>query len=242
MTKDNLSGAYALNALSAEERAIYEAALGNSEEARSEATELQDTAVLLGLAAEPVTPSADLKARLMAQVAATPQISAVDAAAGPAELKARRRWSRPIATAVGLAAALALIVGGIAVGTTSLQPEPSQQAALMAEINAAADMDEVDMTLAGGEKITLRWSPSLATSAIIVDGMAAAPEGSTYQLWYIGESGARSAGMFPVTDDAESWRVLEGDMHAGDVVGVTVEPEGGSDKPSGDPIMMIEPV
>lgn len=246
--EDNLSGSYALNALSSTERAAYEATLESSDESRNEATELHDTAVLLGLAVTPVTPSADLRARLLAQVAVTPQLAATaapiaraDAAPGPAETKARLRWSRPVATVVSLAAAVALIVAGVAVGTTSLHPEPTYQAAQMAAISAAPDVEQLDTTLASGEKITLRWSPALASSAIIVDGMASAPDDSVYQLWYIGESGARAAGFLPVTDGVESWQVLEGDMLAGDRVGVTVEPEGGSQKPTTDPIMMIEP-
>jgi len=243
MTKDDLTGAYALNALSAEEREAHEAALRTSGDARNEATELQDTAVLLGLAVAPVTPSPDLKARLMAQIAVTPQNSntPMDAAPGPAETRARRRWSRPITAVASMAAAVALIVGGIAVGTTSLRPEPSYQAAQMAAISEAADMQQREMTLAGGQEITLRWSPELASSVLIVDGMDSAPDDSVYQMWYIGDSGARSAGFLPVTDGVESWQVLEGDMRDGDVVGVTMEPEGGSPKPSTDPIMLIDP-
>jgi anti-sigma-K factor RskA len=241
--KDNLSGSYALNALSPEERAAYEAALAGSEEARSEATELQDTAVLLGLAVPPVAPSADLRSRLLAQVAVTPQFTEErsDAAPGPAETRARLRWSRRATAAVSAAAAIALIVGGIVVGTTALRPEPSTQASQMAAITEAPDAQEVDMTLDSGERVTLRWSSELASSALIVDGMDAAPADSVYQLWYIGESGARAAGFLPVTDGVESWQVLEGDMRTGDRVGVTLEPAGGSKKPSTDPIMMIDP-
>ena len=248
MTKDDLTGAYALNALSTEEREAHEAALRGSGDARNEATELQDTAVLLGLAVAPVTPSPDLKARLMAQIAVTPQNTAtenttqpVDAAPGPAELRASRRWSRPIVAVASMAAAVALIVGGIAIGTSSLSPEPADQAAQMAAISQAADVEQRDLTLAGGQEITLRWSPELATSVLIVDGMDSAPDDRVYQMWYIGDTGARSAGFLSVTDGVESWRVLEGDMRAGDVVGVTVEPEGGSTKPSTDPIMLIDP-
>ncbi len=245
MKGDNLSGAYSLNALSAAEREAHEAALRGSDEARNEATELQDTAVLLGLAVAPVTPSADLRARLLAQVAVTPQLRAMenraDAVAGPAETKARLRWSRPATAIVSAAAAVALIVGGIAVGTTTLRPEPSYQASQMAAITAADDVQELDTTLAGGEKITLRWSPELASSVIIVDGMAPAPDDRVYQLWYIGESGPRAAGFLPVTEGVEAWQVLEGDMHTGDQIGVTVEPAGGSKKPSTDPVMVIDP-
>jgi anti-sigma-K factor RskA len=240
----NLSGAYALDAVDAADRATYEAALHTaSEETRSEAIELNDTAVLLGLAAAPVEPSAALKHNLLAQIAVTPQLptNEVDAAPTPAEKKAALRWSRPATAIVSLAAAVALIVGGIAVGTTSLHPEPSYQAAQMAAITEASDVQQLDTTLASGEQITLRWSPELASSVIIVDGMAAAPSDKVYQLWYIGQSGARAAGFLPVTNDVESWQVLEGDMHAGDSVGVTVEPAGGSKTPTSDPIMVIEP-
>jgi anti-sigma-K factor RskA len=243
MTKgDNLSGAYALNALNAEEREAHEAALRASDEARNEATELQDTAVLLGLAVPPVTPSPDLKARLMAQVAVTPQLPATtaDAAPTPAETKARLRWSRPATALVSAAAAVALIVGGIAVGTTSLHPEPSLQAQQLAAISSAPDVQERETTLDSGEEVTVRWSPQLASSVIIVDGMDSAPADSVYQLWYIDEAGARSAGFLPVTDGVESWQVLDGELHSGDSVGVTVEPVGGSPAPTTSPIMVIE--
>jgi anti-sigma-K factor RskA len=244
MTKDNMSGAYALDALSAAERELHEATLRSSEEARNEATELQDTAVVLGLAVTPVAPSADLRARLLAQIAVTPQLPAIeqDAAPGPAETKARLRWSRTATTVASMAAAVALIVGGIAVGTTSLRPDTDYQTAQMAAISSAADVQQIDTTLEGGQQVTLRWSPELASSVIIVDGMDAAPSDHVYQLWYIDESGARAAGFLPVADGVESWQVLEGDMHAGDSVGVTVEPTGGSKTPSTDPIMVIEPV
>ena len=61
-----------------------------------------------------------------------------------------------------------------------------------------------------------------------------------YELWYIGESGARPAGTFSVSESGATWRVLDGDMVAGDMVGVTVEPRGGSEQPTTDPIVAIE--
>jgi len=69
-----LSGAYALNALSAEEREAFEAHLGESESLRHEVTELADTAVLLGRAITPVAPPAELKANIMSLIASTPQL------------------------------------------------------------------------------------------------------------------------------------------------------------------------
>ena len=235
----DLAGAYALNALSTEDRAAYERAIEGSEEARSEATELQDTAVILGLSVAPVEPPAALRARLLETVATTPQ--RVDVAPTPAEHRARARWSRPITVLTSAAAALALIVAGVAVGTTSLHPEPSFQDAQMAAIKRAPDVQELQAELATGQTVTLRWSHALASSAVIVDDFEPAPRDMVYQLWYIDADGARPAGILSIVDDGRSWRVLDGTMDADDMVGVTIEPGGGSQQPTTDPIVMLEP-
>jgi anti-sigma-K factor RskA len=70
----------------------------------------------------------------------------------------------------------------------------------------------------------------------MVDGMPRPPSGTTYALWYIGADGMTAAGTF----DGDGGVVLTGQMDAGDTVGVTVEPAGGSDAPTTDPIIMIE--
>src|SRR4051812_34608045 len=119
------SGAYVLHALSDAENARFETVLAGSEEARAEVTELADPAVELGLSIEPVSPPASLRARILDQVAATPQLGPLAAQAapaapsepaesvGPAEERARRRWTaRPLTTLVAAAAAVALIFGG----------------------------------------------------------------------------------------------------------------------------------
>ncbi len=72
-----LAGAYALGALDESEREDFERYLLTSEEARAEVASLSDTAVMLGLATEPASPPPALKANLMAQIAATPQLQAL---------------------------------------------------------------------------------------------------------------------------------------------------------------------
>lgn len=236
------SGSYALGALSAEERAAFEAHLAGSEDARTETTGLSDTAVLLGLAVPPVTPPPSLKASIMAQLDDTPQLPAVDAAPapGPAELRARSRWSqRPLIALASAAAVLGLIAGGGIVATSLVQQgQYQQQAATIAEITAAADSQRRTVELPDGSA-TLVWSGELASSALIVDGLEPLPGHQVYELWYIGEDGARPAGTF-TADGSQTSRVLEGDMRAGDVIGVTIEPRGGSEQPTTDPVLVIE--
>ena len=167
-------------------------------------------------------------------MAATPQ--RLDVAPTPAENRARARWSRPVIALTSAAAALALILGGIAV-TTSLQ-QPTQDA-LMAELKQAPDVHEMQAELTTGQMVTLRWSSELAKSAVIVDGLRPAPHDSVYQLWYIDDSGARPAGFLSVADEGKSWHVLDGAMDSDDKVGVTIEPKGGSSEPTTDPIVMF---
>lgn len=266
-----LSGAYALGAVTPEEAAEFENYLSRSPELRWEVTELTDTAVELGLATSPVVPPASLKASIMDQIARTPQLSSrpafslvelgdesaaepVEAPAPPAALgdnlrsdlgsaerKAHARWfASPLTAIVAVAAVVGLVVGGgILSNVVSESREQSVQADRLAAINAADDRQQAVADVTGGGTATLVWSNELLESAVIVDGMDPLPEEKVYELWYIGESGPRAAGTFTVGESGTSWRVLEGEMQAGDVVGVTIEPRGGSEQPTTDPVVAI---
>lgn len=236
----DLSGAYALDALTPEERAQFEARLASSEALRTEAGELNDTAALLGLAVASEAPPASLKSDLMARIAQTPQLAPLSTET-PAERKAATRWfTRPVTVLTSVAAAAALILGGVAiadvVGGAVFQ---QQQADQLAAINAADDSQRVSADVAGGGTATLVWSTQLATSALIVDGLDTLPADRVYELWYIDDAGARPAGTFTVGESGSTWRVLDGAMGADDVVGVTVEPAGGSKTPTTDPIVVL---
>ncbi len=247
----SLSGAYALHALPDDEAAAFEAHLAESEETRNEVTELTDTAVLLGLAVEPETPPASLKASIMAQLATTPQleretvapaVTSTDARfTGKAQAKAQARWfARPLNAVVGVAAAVALIIGGgVAVNAISTNVTHEAAANQLAAIYAADDSTTVKGTVAGGGSATLVYAASLKTSAIIVEGMNALPSDKVYELWYINAEGARPAGTFTVSGDGKLWQILDGSMVKGDTVGVTVEPTGGSTTPTTDPVLVI---
>jgi anti-sigma-K factor RskA len=272
----DLAGAYALNALNADEAAAYERYLSGSEQARTEAAELSDTAVALGLSIAPVQPSSALKSALMARLASTPQLAPLDApeqpdgpaatdappavaaaavpavpatAAAPvrggsAADRAERRWfQRPAGYLVAAAAAAAIFVGGTFAGQAIFgtpDEQALQQAASLAQINAAADSQRASTETVDGQDTTLVWSGELGLSAIIVEDLPALGDDKDYQLWYIGEDGPVPAGTFDSTGSGTVFRVLDGTMSAGDAVGVTVEPKGGSDKPTTDPIVAIQ--
>ena len=277
MTKNeinNLSGAAALDAISADELAAYERFLSESEEARSEAIELADTAVILGLAVQPIEPPAGMRATLLAQIATMPQngvapIEAVPVEAVPsartmdaaplrsvggstpapaaapattaAERKAEQRWFRRPALAIAsVAAAVAIIAGGVSVVTNfGADQNPSVSASQLEQLTLASDKQEIVTDIEGGGSATLMYSEKLGSSAISMDGTGDLSLDAVYQLWYIGDDGPRSAGVMPSDAEGGSWQLLEGEMHAGDVVGVTIEPKGGSERPTTAPIVVI---
>ena len=251
----NAAGAYALNAMSEAERAEFESVMADSEQLRSEVTELMDTAVELGASVAPVDPPASLRASILDAVAKTPQLpqlaeerrSQSDASRSPAtpetpaELKARSRWSSPLARLGAVAAAVALIVGlGFTVRAGVQAQQDMATASQINEIQAADDYQRAVVDLADGGSATAVWSGQLRRAALIVDGWSDLPADSTYELWYMDAEGAATpAGTFDVGDDGSRSIVLAGAMSAGDTIGVTVEPAGGSDTPSDEVVVVV---
>jgi anti-sigma-K factor RskA len=247
------AGAYVLNALDKHDRDAFDAQLGQYDELRNEVTELNDTAVLLGMAVDPVTPSAGLKESIMSKLATTPQLSrdvppvrelhpVVDPDAQiPAHFnrKANARWfTRPALALTSAAAAVALLIGGgVAVALVTNGSQQEQQADAVAALRSAPDHQTAKGAISTGGTATLVWSPAQGKAAISVSGLKALPSGKTYELWFIDVHGIpRAAGLFSGTTAS---RMLDGKMSAGDTVGVTVEPSGGSKSPTTTPIVAI---
>jgi anti-sigma-K factor RskA len=286
-----LAGAYALDALNAEEKAEYERHLASSADARREADGLSEAAALLGYDAEPVEPSSAMRASVLSAIASTPQLARVDTseadAAGPAaapgpvaatdegvqqaqpvrptstptapttkaatarpasssaQRKASRRWyTQPLSAAVAAAALVAVLLGVNGLTSALNNGNGLPEALQLAHIKAQPDAqrETVKLTNINDDKrvvATLVWSGELGQSVLIVDGLASLTEEQTYELWYIGEDGPISAGTFNTSGAGDSWRVLDGTMADGDAVGVTVEPAGGSEQPTTDPLIVI---
>jgi len=139
-----LTGAYALDALSDDERALLEDVLTTSPELQAETDSLRETALQLAYAVAPVEAPASLKTSLLAQIATTPQaapvastartapaqearpapaaqVTSIDAgptAGGRASSEARRRWfQRPAVMLTAAAAVAAVFFGGLGVGS-----------------------------------------------------------------------------------------------------------------------------
>lgn len=209
-----------------------------NEPAPDAATAAFPTRVAPVLPAQPPAPvETAAPAIAAAETSATPVVGLPEAT--PAERKAAARWRRPVGVLVAVAAASGLFFGGIAIGQLEGTTPAQSQAAQLAEIAAAPDSQRAVADVSGGGTATLVWSGELGRSALLADGLAPLPDDKTYQLWYIGEEGPVSAGTFEASGQGTTWHVLDGEMSAGDTVGVTVEPRGGSKSPTTDPIVAI---
>lgn len=163
-------------------------------------------------------------------------------ATGSAENRAKAAWFRkPIGLITAAAAAIAIFLSGSVIGLNlNDRGYEQQQAASLAELTAAADLESATAAVQGGGDAKVIWSIDLERSAVLIDGLPALEDGKTYQLWYIDQNGPRGAGTFDVSsDEPTAWRVLDGAMSSVDSVGLTVEPSGGSDAPTTDPILVV---
>lgn len=256
----NLTGAYVLHALTPEEEQEFERYLETSEQARQEVAELTDTATILAYAVDPVKPSAQLKNDLFAQLNRTPQVQpeaklqaaqsaqpVVKAApqesnpVKPAEQKARNRWfNRQTVTLSAMAASVAIIAGGVV--TTgivgNMQTYQVQESALVS-LMQAPDSHKTQTQLTTGGTATVLWSTQDKTAAVMLHDAPALSQDKAYQLWYIGADGtARAAGLLP--EGSSTWKMLSGDMKTKDSIGLTVEPNTGSQQPTTKPVMVVD--
>lgn len=261
-----LAAAYALDALDGEELRRFEAKLARSPELRAQVDGFRAVAAGLGAETPELAPPPSLKAALFARLDETPQLSPADAesAAGPAEAApsaaepaepaarlrtpaepaasapgdelAARRGRRRLVTTLAAAASVAILAIGVVIGIGWSGPNGWGAQRELAALEAAPDAQRQTVEVSGGGEVTVLWSAELGRSAVMADGLPELGASHDYELWYIDEAGPAPAGLV----GANSWRVLEGDFVDGMVVGLTVEPAGGSEQPTTEPIAAVQ--
>jgi hypothetical protein len=173
-------------------------------------------------AKEPVNPAPD---------------ASVGTVAAPDELAQRRarRLGTPARWLIGVAAAALLALAVV------WQPWQQSSTPLDAtqRVLAAADAQRFVKTL-DGARATIVRSPSLGKAVIVADNMPAAPAGHVYEVWLQHKDGTMvKAGLMPEGSQKQVSLVLDGDAAQAVGAGITVEPAGGSDRPTTAPIALF---
>ncbi|MFE6331642.1 anti-sigma factor domain-containing protein [Streptomyces sp. NPDC057798] len=234
-----LTGAYALHALPDDERAVFEKHLRACAACRDEVAEFTATAAELGSAVA-VGPQPAAKQQVLQRIATVRQVGP---ASRPGALFTglRRRLPR-FALAACLAAATAL--GGIA----AWQHDRAEDAADRAQ-QAHGRMDQLIAVLGAPDAATRTArleDGSRATvvvsdrrdQAVLLTDLPAPPPGKAYQAWYQVDGSMRSAGLMDAYRTGQAL-VLEGSPSTASAVGITVEPTGGSPRPTSAPIALL---
>lgn len=248
---------YALDALTDEERELVEAYLRAHPEARGQIDEMGSAASVLPHSVSPVEPSPRTKDALMARVAIDQKNAAVrqDQAPRPREI----RWVN-IFQAFGLGAATVAILWAFVLNI-QLSQMKSQVAllneALVAQSNA---LQEINARLAQtpvAETITISLKgtdvqpqaqgqliadPNKNSAVLVIDGLDQLEPGKTYQVWLIDGGGPKSAGLLSVDAHGQAVLIVTSELTIGEfsALGISVEPEGGSQQPTGDIVVLSD--
>jgi anti-sigma-K factor RskA len=233
-----LTGAYAMDALDDLERARFEQHLAQCEDCRAEVAELRETAALLSETVA-TTPPAALRESVLAGIAQIRPMAPEVPQSAPTPLAdttaGRGRGWMPFL----VAAALALFVG---IGAMVSQPwsDDDRVTKLTAaeQVLQAPDAEEVFLDLGEAGRATVVRSKSEDRAVISTEDMVSAPEGKAYELWFINGDEFTSAGL--MSDAPDQTVVLDGSAAEAAAVGITVEPESGSEQPTTDPIAVFD--
>lgn len=232
-----LAGAYALDALPADERAFFERHLAACDACTNEVAELSETASRLGSAAAQAPPP-DLRARILAAADVTRQLPPE-----PAPVEVPSLWERSRGRMLmSVAACLALAVVGLTGVSLNLrndlrtaQEQVAGNADVMAVV-AAGDLETVELVLGSGSTPgSFLFSPSQDQGVLVGRGMKDPGNGKTYELWLIHDGTPIPAGVFDPSEDGSAIAAVEGIgiVRGAERVAVTIEPAGGSPRPTG---------
>jgi hypothetical protein len=236
-----LAGLYVLDALEPHERALVDAHIASCPESHAEFAEVGGVAPALASLAEPVGAPAALKKRVMADYragAGVPVWETAKAAPALTAGQARPSWIGWVA-----AAAAVLVIAVTAGWAVVSQSNAALEAQRTQFIAAALDV----MAAPGSSVAVLQGSASAAGASgfaafgadgagyIVLVDMPAAPPGKTYQAWYIADGVPASAGLMTVDRDGYALMTLS-NQPGTQVIALTVEPTGGSEQPTSDPV------
>jgi anti-sigma-K factor RskA len=201
-----LSAAYALDALDPNERGEFEEHLAECQACRDTVADFREAAALLAYEANMPAPPPTLRRRIL-EAAKRERRNVVPL---------RPRWALPAAATVAAVAACAAI--GLGIWAASLNSRLGSRP------------EAIDLEGARGSLILTKSGDG----TLVLDSLAAAPTGKTYEAWVIEAGAPRRAGLF--SGGGRIAFVLTRKVPDGAVVAVTLEDAPGAEAPTGKPL------
>ena len=247
-----LTGSYALDAISDTEREEFERHLQHCPACEAEVRGMRETAARLALACA-VTPPARMEQQVLAATYRTRQLPPLSAdrprqalsprrTLSPRRALPRRSSSRSafprgaVTRRVAVLAAAASVAVAAVLGITQLSAQhqlDQARATAIARVVTAPDAHVATARTSVGGSVTVVTSAALREAVVSASGMASLPSSRVYQVWVMSPSGARSAGLMHGSS------LLASAVRPGDRIGITVEPAGGTARPTTTPVAVV---
>ena len=239
-----LAGAYAMDAVAEPDRARFERHLAGCDSCRQEIRGLREATAALAAAAA-VQPPAALRNATLRAAGRTRQLppAVIEAPAPWTGVRKRRRPRLALALAGALAAvvvAVAVVAGVAASGMQHRLDQAQSHDHAVALVLSAPDATMLSGPVSTGGTGTVVMSHRERALVFTAADLRVLPAAERYELWLIGATGSKPAGM--VTAGPRGVMVVPmvvSGLAAGDSVGLTVEPAGGSPQPTSPPVLMI---
>jgi anti-sigma-K factor RskA len=246
---EDLKDAYVLGALSEEERLSFEEYLAAHPERQAEVDELGAVAGLLAFSPPEQEPSPELRGRVM---------EVVEVEAEPRRIGGRSTFARIgdylSVRSLALGAAALLMIGLLSWNVMlqsqvedlqgRVQDAQGQAQDLQAEVEDAQDQQQSPTIELEGS-----WADQGANAEVasihknqvilVAKDMPSVPEDRTCQIWVISNDVPKPSGLFQ-PDGNMTATPITNSIKKADVIAVTVEPAGGSEQPTSDPVLLAE--
>ena len=212
-----LATPYALDAVSENERAAIETRVAAASAAVAAAFDNEVRLVRETMAAvsasTPVEPPGALRGRLLASVKS-----------GSAR---RFRWRTTVlAAAAAIAIGLGALSAGLALRSTAPPSTPAQ-------VFAARDVRTVSGAMPAGGTATVVYSREKNAGVLVMNNVPPPSPGTVYQMWLMGDNGAKLAGTMDAKSVAPSTTAVILDIGKSNALAFSVEPSHGSTRPTG---------
>jgi anti-sigma-K factor RskA len=248
---------YALDALTDEEKELVEAYLVKHPEFRAQVDELQSTTDAIPYGVAPVEPQRRLKDALMARVAVDVRSRASEQK--QASIPSEKRWAN-LFPAFSFAVATVAVVWAVILNiqlsqlrndVSALGQALVAQSNSLEQINAKLPQTPVSAAVTVSLKGTdvqpqaqgqLIADPNSQSAVLVIVGLDQLESGRTYQVWLIDGGGPQSAGLLTVDENGQGVLIVTSELSIGSfqALGISVEPDGGSQQPTGDIVVLSD--
>jgi anti-sigma-K factor RskA len=247
---EDLKDAYVLGALPEEERLSFEEYLAAHPERQAELDELGAVAGLLAFSPQEQEPSPELRSRVM---------EVVEAEAEPRRVRGRSTLARVgdflSVRSLALGAAALLVIGLLSWNVLlqgqveDLQGRVQDAQGQVQDLQAQVEQDKRQLQQSRTIALEGSWADQGANAELasihknqiilVARDMPSVPEDRTCQIWVISDDVPKPSGLFRPDGNMTAAPVTNS-IKKGDVIAITVEPAGGSKKPTSDPVLLAK--